>query len=474
MSQSLVLFLFLFGFAHVSSASHAAESVTSEKINKLIVHSKIPKSELGIFVIHSTDRSVVYKLNSEQHFIPASISKLMTTGAVLHNFGVNYKFHTQIYADGPIQDGVLNGDLYLKGGGDPAFVSEKMWMLVNDFLRSGIKKVKGALYVDDSFFDAERIDPNREEDRNDRAYDAPISALSFDWNSTTLYARPGEKAGDLAQAWVDPINDYVTLKSEIKTASSGGDFQVSRLEGVEGKDILVARGKIAVDSTEKHSYKNISDPALYAGYNLKEFLKQRGVTFDKDIGVKTTPSQAKVVADLEGDPIGKLITDMNKFSNNFIAEMLAKNLGAYKTGHQGKMSDGLQVVRDFLTGTIGFSEKDFKIVNVSGFTRRNSFTPEQFTQLLFWFKNQFDIFPEFQQSLPIAGVDGTLHKRMLNSPAQGWVRAKTGLLNGVVALSGYIGKKNESPLIFAFIYNGHHDESRVRDLFDSIAESLAQ
>ena len=429
---------------------------------------------MGLFVADSSQDSL-YNLNGDQHFIPASITKLITTAAILNAFSPNYKFHTQILADADVgSEGVIDGNLYLKGGGDPAFVSEKMWMLVNDFLRSGVKKVTGHIYVDDSYLDDEMIDPGREADRNDRAYDAPVSGLSFNWDSTTIFVRPGKKVGDKAAAWVDPANDYVTLVNGITTAKTGTDLVAERKE-LESGDQITVSGKIGLNSEEKHIYKNVTHPALYAGVNFKEFLRQRGVDLAAgSVSRKVTPSSAKVLADEEGEPLSRLITDMNKFSNNFIAETLAKDLGAFKSGKQGHMGDGLNAVRDFLKTVMEWDEKDFSLQNVSGFTRKNSFTPKQFIELLGWLQRQFNIYPEFLQSIPVAGIDGTLGKRMKDSEAVGWVRAKTGLLNGVVALSGLAGKHGDGVRLFTFIYNGHGDEAHVREVFDSLATALVK
>ena len=175
-------------------------------LGTIIDHSGLKKSDIGAYVT-DLSKKTYFELNGDKHFIPASITKLITAAAVLNAFGPNYKFHTQIFIDGDQDGTTLKGNIYLKGGGDPTFVSEKMWMLINDFTRLGIKKITGQIIVDESFFDSERFDPGREPDRNDRAYDAPIGALSFNWNSTTIYARPGAKVGDKALVSIDPEND---------------------------------------------------------------------------------------------------------------------------------------------------------------------------------------------------------------------------------------------------------------------------
>ena len=173
-------------------------------------------------------------------------------------------------------------------------------------------------------------------------------------------------------------------------------------------------------------------------------MKQRGVEFSGGGTVEkgVTPSSARLVTDEEGEPLSRLILDMNKFSNNFIAETLAKDLGAFKSGKQGHMSDGLNAIRDFLEQRNGMEKLGLQsLANVSGFTRKNSFATQTICgAFVVGSKTILNFIRNILQSLPIAGVDGTLHKRMLSSETAGWVRAKTGLLNGVVALSGFAGR----------------------------------
>ena len=441
------------------------------RVDGIVSKSNIKKSELGMFVSDAKD-NVYFTLNAEKRFIPASITKLLTTAAVMNELHADYKFHTLLYVDGVQTGQTLKGNIYLKGGGDPAFVSEKMWMLVDEFLRTGIKKVTGSIYVDDSYFDDERFDKGRESDRNDRAYDAPVGGLSFNWNSTMIFIRPGKAVGDKAGVFIDPENDYVELINKVTTSRVGTDLTATKMDKKD-KNTIVVSGKIAVDASEHHIYKNISDPALYAGNCLIKFLHERGVQIEGIPKRQGVPGNARLAVDQKGEPLGREITDMNKFSNNFVAEMLAKNLGAVKKNGQGRMQDGVEQVRSFLERELSWKPAEFNLANVSGFTRKNSFTASQFVSLLQWIQGQFRIYPEILQSLPIAGVDGTLEKRMKGTPGEGWVRAKTGLLNGVVALSGFAGRPG-NVLMFAFIYNGPGDEAHVRSTFDAAAASLVQ
>ncbi len=440
------------------------------KLEKIVENSGIQKDHLSLYAMTSSGDEV-FSINGKKHLIPASITKLITTAVVLDTFKPDHQFKTQILATGNFSDGMLKGNLYLKGGGDPGFVSEKMWMLVNDFLRADIKKIDGDIVVDESYLDEEKFDKGRESDRNDRAYDAPLSGLSFNWNSTTLFVRPGAAVGDPARVYVDPANEYIILKNRAVTGKKGSDLSCER-EFVNGHDVVTVSGKIGLGSDEKHIYKNVTEPSLYAGYNLKGFLKQRGVDFNGRVIQGKVPSSAVLKSEVSSERLAHLVASQNKFSNNFVAETLAKDMAAEISGGPGKMDTALQKARSFLKNQVGLD--DFTLVNVSGFTRKNSFSAQQFTQLLRWVQKDFAIAPEFIQSLPVAGVDGTLEKRFKGSIGERKVRAKTGLLNGVVALSGFAGRGAGEQILFAFIFNGNGDEAHIREVFDNLAAQLTR
>src|SRR5690606_18227258 len=141
-------------------------------------------------------------------------------GAALKILGPSKRFVTEIRSSASVQGKILKGDIYLKGGGDPAFVTETLWVLVNEFARSGVEKIEGSIFVDDTLFDEVRFDPSREDSRVDRAYDAPVSAMSFNWNSVNVFIRPSDKVGSDAQVHADPENEMVVVENHVKTVAA--------------------------------------------------------------------------------------------------------------------------------------------------------------------------------------------------------------------------------------------------------------
>ncbi len=416
------------------------------------------------------DGTVILQHRSDVLMLPASISKIATASAVLQSFAPGTKFKTQLKSSAKIEDGKLKGSLFLVGGGDPSFVSENMWFLVNSFKRTNVKEVTGDICVDDSLFDSVRFDESRESVRVDRAYDAPVGAMSFNWNSMNVFVRP-TKASQEALVILDPENDYLKLDNMVKTKKSGAaEIQVDRNWNEKTKtDIVKVRGQIGENQKEAVIFANISQPDLWAGANLKSFLGQRGIQVTGSIKNCIASDSMEVLAEVESKPIEAILSDMNKFSNNFVAEMLTKNL-ATLTQKPATLKAGVARIQKHLKD-LGFDlQKDFVILNPSGLTRDNKMTSYAMWRLLMIREKDFATMPEFIMSLPISGVDGTLKRRMKDELTFRQVRAKTGLLNGVVSLAGYATDSNGLPIPFTFIYNGPGDSSRARLVMDQMFE----
>lgn len=451
----------------------AQESFKAE-LQKIIKHSGIPESDLGLYITtgEGENQVVVLDVNSKKKMIPASISKVATASAALEYFPPGYKFKTDLLSEGEVHEKTLKGDLVLRGHGDPGFVSENMWFLVNNFKRNEIEKVEGDIVVDDTFFDQKRYDSSRQPERVDRAYDAPVGAMSFNWNSVNIFVRPGAKAGQPGKVFLDPENDYVRLVNKTVT-TSGTDSSVvaSRVEDKNfGGDVIHVAGKIGKSAKEVVIFKNITQPDLWAGHNLKSFLAQRGILVTGKVRAGRASEKAVVLAEAESKAIEQAVADMNKFSNNYVAEMLTKNMGALK-GVPGTLEAGMEMINAHLK-KLGLPEDQYHMLNPSGLTRDNRISPFGMWKVVLHLKNDFKVQPEFLSSLPIAGIDGTLKKRMKNSPGERWVRAKTGFLTNVVSLAGYAGRSDGRVFTFTFIFNGTKDEGSVRNFFDQMLIAL--
>jgi len=450
-------------------SAHADE--LKQRLEKRLRGSDIAAAHVGLAVydLNHGAENLVFATNEDKDLIPASVTKIATAAAALSRLGPSFKFQTGLWTAAPIKNSVLAGDLVLKGGGDPGFVSESMWFLVNELVRTGVQKIEGDVLVDDTDFDAVRADASRDPERVDRAYDAPIGAMSFNWNSINIYIRP-TKVGEAPQVYLDPITNGFKIHNKAKTVASGG----SQLEVTRNGNTVFVSGKIGLGVQETVVYKNIDDPIEWCGQSLRFFLKQRGIEVTGKVRSGKKPENARLLAKSDSRPLSQHVADMMKFSNNYVAEMLTKNLAAQNGQHPASLDDGMKLIRDHLN-QLGLDSKRFSLINPSGLSRRNRIKSVDLARILVAAQKNFPWFAEFLSSMPLAGLDGTLKKRMKDGPAEGWIRAKTGNLSGVVALAGYAGRKDGSVRAFSFIYNGKPEKSEsARHLFDGLATDLVQ
>jgi D-alanyl-D-alanine carboxypeptidase/D-alanyl-D-alanine-endopeptidase (penicillin-binding protein 4) len=443
-----------------------ADSVIREQI----ASSGIPSKHFAVWV---KKQNMSTHINGDKAFVPASLSKIPTALTFLDQFSMDQYFHTWVYKTGSIKEGVLTGDLYLKGGGDPTFVSESMWRLINELKRSDVRKIKGKLYVDESYFDKDYYSEGRQKRRVDRAYDAPVSALSFNWNSVSIYVRPGKANGHKARVYLDPPVPFVKIINKARTTSSSKTkLKVSRK--IKGQSVeIIVRGEISSSKDEKAFYKSIGDAALWTGLNFKYYLNQFGIEYSGDVAKKKVPSHADMLVELDSWSMGRVVSAMSKFSNNFVAEMITKQLGKTEKV-PGNIDDGLDKITAYLKKN-GWQSGKYSFVNPSGFTRDNKMRAEDLGELLHTTIKNFSVAPEFLAALPISGTDGTLKRRM-RQVMKGKVRAKTGYLTGVVGLAGFLqSKTGHHSTTFVFFYNGPYKHDwEVRALFDKILWRLYQ
>lgn len=463
----------LVGLLLVSQVVLAVDRFPADDLLQAVRKSGLPPARMSLFVVEGEGASAhtLLSVNSQTSMIPASVTKLVTAAATLRAMPPGTRFNTQLLAAARENGEVLTGNLIMKGGGDPSFVSETLWVLVNHFAQTGIRVIKGDIVVDDSYFDDVLIDPKRGTKRSEMAYDAPISAMSFNWNSASILIKPSDKLNHPATVIVEPASDYVRVEGKVNTTQGNSVAAVMATRrddtGFYG-NILKVSGVIGQGAHQLATNRNVTQPSLWAGANLRLYLGYLGVKVEGDVRRGVAPAGARILAQVEGRPIEQIVVDMNKISSNFIAEMLAKNLAAQQT-KPGTMAAGMQLLSNYLA-SLGLAEQEFTMLNPSGLTRENGLSANALVRVLQDMGSDFRYETEFMASLPVAGIDGTLIKRMQRSPAKRWVRAKTGYIDGVVSLAGYAGRSNgNGPRVaFAFIYNGPDPAYKVRALYDEL------
>jgi len=422
---------------------------------------------------YSLDRQqVIYERNSDSLFTPASNMKMFTSAMALKKVGPDYRFHTRLYTNGKIEGTVLKGDLYIKGFGDPSLVTEQMWILVNELKNVPITKIEGNIIADNSYFDGQGRLKTWSSYKGPEAYLAPAGALSFNFNTVTVYVEPGKSPGDKPRVVVDPDIEYFRVKNRAVTTGSKRSRRkliVNRLERKNHDEILI-KGRVPRNVARKRFFLNVTDPQRYTALAFQRFLHQAGVRVTGKVKQGRVPEYAPLILDHKSPPLGQILRGLNKFSNNFVAEQILKTLGAQFKGEPGTTENGVLLLQEYMQ-ELGYTPDQYRMVDGSGLSKTNLVTPDQVIALLEDAHSDLSIFPEFISALGVMGLDGSVMDRMHHKKEAQKIRVKTGTLNHVSALSGYFQSQDGERFAFSILLNDVKcSNGRAMKLQDEIME----
>lgn len=439
-----------FSFAKVSE-----EGVASfrKSVNKILFHPCLRKNNYGI-KIYSLDRGeTLYEIRSDRLFIPASNAKILTTATALKHLGHNYRFYTRLYTDGALENQTLKGNLYIKGSGDPKLVTEQLWLLVNELKNLPLKKIKGNIIGDDSFFDGKKRIKTWIKNPGAQAYEAPLGALSFNFNTVKVYVGPGKKIGDRPEIVIEPSNKYIKLENNARTLKPGRKNRliVNRIDK-EDHNLITVSGGINLGQPRAHYFLNITNPTQYTLNVFKSYIKLAGIKFDGKLQEKKLPENATEIYSHESEPLALALRGLNKFSNNFVAEQILKTIGAEHLGQPGSTRKGLNVIKEYME-ELGYEPGQYSIFDGSGLSRQNRLSPTILVDILRNVKNDLAVYPEFVSALGVMGIDGNVKDRMRRVDHYSKARAKTGTLNFVSTLSGFFESREGELFAFSILMN---------------------
>jgi PBP4 family serine-type D-alanyl-D-alanine carboxypeptidase len=400
--------------------------------------------------------------------------KLLTSATALVKLEPEYKFKTAVYGNGDLKDERLSGNLYLKGWGDPDLNTEDLKELVRDIKWHGITEIDGDLIADDSYFDDIRQGAGWAWDEPPAYWNARIGALSLNENLIEVRVKPGKKIGESVRVSLEPPTNYVKIVNGGVTGIIGFESNLI-VDRVLAKDtnIIAIAGTLAVDSKGIIVYRNLENPPLYTITVFKELLEKSGIKFSRNIRIDTFSPDSTVELGVHySKPLVEILYYMNKASSNFVSEQVLKTLGAIFDSEPGTSEKGIGVIKDFMC-QIGVDSTRYRAVDGSGLSTYDLVSPSQIVNLLVCMYRSFEYQPEYLTSLPIAGIDGTLRKRMKEPSISRKVRAKTGTLSGASCLSGYVATKSGDVLAFSVMMNNFlGDINSIREIQDSICKAL--
>ncbi len=436
-------------FILVNPALSQAASL-NQKIKRIITNSGFIPDKTAVAAIRIKDSKVLAQINANQPLNPASCTKIITAAASLEALGSDYRFKTIFWGNQAIDKNGQIDTLYISGNGDPSLVSEKLWRMVGNLANHGLKKINKDIIIDNSYFNGTWY-PRKNGNEN-RAYTAHTSAVALNFNTVMIMVMPPLPGSKKPRVIIEPENDYLKVINKVKT---GNRFKISitKKENSEKAEVFKVNGRIPANSKPRVYYQKVHHPLLYAGSVVKTILAQHNIQFKGTVRKGQKPSWAQPVLLEKSKPLALIVRDMMKFSNNFIAEQLTKHLGAVRKGMPGSTQKGIQVMQDYLA-SLGISPKSYHLENGSGLSSKNRLTAWQLAKVLETIYKDFKMQPDFISSLSILGVDGTMKTWKQAPRLRGDLRAKTGSLNNVSALAGYIPLGNGEIASFAILING--------------------
>lgn len=420
--------------------------------------------DVGFIAVDIESGTVLAESGADALINPASNAKMITSAAALHTLKPEYRFKTEYYAQGVVKDGTLFGNLVVKGYGDPSVTSERLVKVANELFLMGVEKITGGVIIDDSWFDGVEEARGWElEEAPDRAYAAAISATSVNFNAVAIYVRPASTPGAPAVVVVDPPTERVVVEGTITTEAVGAGVRVYSQKNDEGTPVgqphegtlLTVEGSVGLRDAPARIYRRVYDPARHFGSVLTSFLQQRGVKMRHSVQKGTVPAGARLILVDKSQPLKEIVDDLNHYSNNILAETLIKQMGAEVMGAPGTFENGLQVSRTYLEDVVGFAPGSYIFENGSGLNDVNRFSARQLAMLTRAVANDYEIATEWFTSLAVAGTQGTIGFRMKDTPAKRRLRAKTGTLRGVSALSGTVVRPSGDVVAFSILTAGY-------------------
>ncbi|MDF2773840.1 MAG: dacC [Geminicoccaceae bacterium] len=423
-----------------------------------------------------TRGDTLFASNAGALMVPASTMKLYTAALAFDAFGPDHQFKTTVLRDGAVgPDGTLNGNLVLRGGGDPG-LSTRFWRapaegpmttLARMIATTGIKRVTGDLIADATAFEPQRVPDGWLPRYLEAGYAARVSALSMNENLATVVITPHANGTSVS---LDPPSSTVPVinNSRVVAGSKGAKLTIRRL--TDGR--IDVRGWIGSRAGTRAYLVVIDDPAPWVAGTLRSALAAQGVKVDGQVRVAPTPPEAAPVAQLASPPLTRLAAVMNRESINHFAELLFRDVAlAANPDRVGSAALGNTLLRKFMAEKVGGSAEDVYAADGSGLSTLDRVTARSLVQLLAH-AHQAPWAADFHASLPVAGESELLRHRMRSTPAHGNLHAKTGTTNDVIALAGYVTARNGEVLAFSFIYNGR-DRWNAREAIDVSGATLA-
>ena len=461
--------LLIIGLSWLSFCAHAELPATVVDALKM---AGIPQQSVALYVQAVEGKSPILSHNADKSMNPASVMKLVTTNAALDVLSPTYRWKTEVYRDGNLINGVLDGHLIIKGYGDPNFKAQEFWRLLMSLQQLGIKQINGDLIIDKSYFAKNVGNRKTFDDEPWRAYNAEPSAFLVNGRNTSFKFSATETGVNVSQEFELP---EVQIVNKMKLAQGGCGEWRSRfgytVKPEESGAMVTFSGTFSPACEERYLELSVFDDEKYVFYSFKKLWKELGGSFNGKLKVQDTPASAVKVLEQLSEPLGYVLRDINKWSNNLMARQLLLTIAAEKLSPPATEANGEKAIKSWLSAK-GLNFKELVIENGSGLSRVERISAEHLGQMLV---NAYHspVMPELMASLPILSHDGTIKKRLVNSQSNGRAHLKTGSIDGVSAIAGYVLDANNHRHVLVMLVN-HTEAAASKNAQDALIEWVHQ
>ena len=444
-----------------------------DTVRQALNQNGISESATSIYIHEINTTQPIIAFNSDKPMNPASVMKLVTTFAGLELLGPAFTWKTEIYANGVLKAGKLQGDLTIKGYGDPRLNLENFWLLTRRLHQKGLHEITGDLILDNSYFDMPIENPAAFDNKPYRAYNTAPEALLVNYRTTELRIIP-KPENNTTRIIINPQTEFITLNNNLKLTQGkcvewrntlGASINVDTKNNHHASVTL--NGSYSVACGEKSLLLSLHNSQTYTLGIFKQLWKQQGGIFNGKVRAGIAPDESLPFEIYYSPPLAEIIRDINKFSNNIAARQLYLTLGSMTGNEPATLNKSNDAVRQWLKSK-ELDSPEFKIENGSGLSRNERISARHLGKLLLK-ALQSSVMPEFISSLPILAVDGTMKKRLAGTTATGRAHIKTGLLNGVKAMAGYMLDKSGRRMVIVFFVN-HTNSGKAQLAMDKLLQ----
>ena len=450
--RPLLLASLLLPLAFCANAA-PVNTTLSPKVQQALKTNKLQNDALSLVLLPLNGPGIPTVFNADVSMNPASTMKLVTTYAALEMLGPTHQWKTEFYTDGTLNNGILQGNLYLKGGGDPKLNMEKLWLLMRDLRANGVQQVTGDLVLDRNFFNQPQL-PVFNDDGNDKNKPFLVKPDSLLVNLKALRFVARNDGGKVLIS-VEPPIASIKIDNQVKAVNAKqctGDVRYNPVPQADGSVLVTVSGQLA-DGCNSQTYLSLLDHATYTAGAVRAIWKELGGSIQGQDRQASVPKNSKLLARAFSPDLAEIIRDINKYSNNTMAQQLFLSLGAqFRNDADGDDAKAAQrVVRQWLAKK-GITAPHLVMENGSGLSRAERVSAREMAQMLqaAW---QSPYAAEFISSMPIAGKDGTMRKRLKTTAMNGQAHIKTGTLNTVRAISGFSRDSNGNTWAVVAILN---------------------